>query len=156
MATQPRFDTQSVHSTNGPRTDSDEPQMRTLLKQLASEGGDLVRSEMALAKLEMREMGRELALDSVKLAGAIGLALIGVLALLAAAIIGLGNLLGGLYALSALIIGALMLITGGVLARTAIAGLKNPPKPEETVRSLQRNKEWAAREVREFKEEIRS
>jgi high-affinity K+ transport system ATPase subunit B len=155
MATHNRMDPRIVRTDDG-RGVSDEPQMRDLLKQLAGEGTDLVRNEISLAKLEMREMAREVALDSAKLAAALGLALIGVLALLAAAIIGLGNLLDGRYALSALIIGVIMVAIGGVLASAGIKGLKNVPQPDATKRSLQRDKEWATVEAREFKEGIRS
>jgi hypothetical protein len=146
-------------TTHGPAVTTHEPPMGDLLKQLASEGGDLVRSELALAKLEMRDMAREVALDTAKVAAALGLALTGGLALLAAAIIALGNALGGFgrhYALAALIIGGVMLLIGGLLARTGMAGLKNPPKPDQTVRSVQETKEWASREARDFKQEIRS
>jgi uncharacterized membrane protein YqjE len=155
MATQNRFDPQIVRSDGG-RSATDEPQMRDLLKQLAGEGTDLVRNEIALAKLEMREMAREVAADSAKVAAALGIALVGTLALVAAAIIGLGNLLDGRYALSALIVGVVMVAIGGVLASVGIKGLKNAPRPDETKRSLQRDKEWASREARQFKEGIRS
>jgi high-affinity K+ transport system ATPase subunit B len=155
MAAKNRIDPTIVRTDDG-RGVSDEPQMRDLLKQLAGEGTDLVRNEISLAKLEMREMAREVALDSAKLAASLGLALIGVLALLAAAIIGLGNVLDGRYALSALIIGVIMVAIGGVLASAGIKGLKNVPQPDATKRSLQRDKEWASREAREFKEGIRS
>lgn len=169
MATKPRFDTRSVPTDvrhvehdgrhtglDGRRVDPMEPQMSDLLKQLASEGGDLVRNEMALAKLEMRDMARQLAMDSAKLGAAVALAMTGALALVAAAIIALGNALGFQYALAALIVGVVILLIGGVLAWSGIQGMKNPPKPEETVRTMQENREWAAREAREFKEEIRS
>lgn len=153
MATQQRIDPR----TNGPLIGApEEPQVRDLLKQLATEGSDLMRSEMALAKLEMRDMAREVALDSAKLVAAIGLALTGALALVAAAVIGLGHALDGRFGLSALIIGAVMLVIGGLLARGGMAGLKNMPKPEETVRSMKANKKWASRELQEFKQEIRS
>jgi hypothetical protein len=137
-------------------TTDEEPQLRELLKQLASESSDLMRNEMALAKLEVRDMAREVALDSAKLAAAIGLALAGALVLMAAAVIGLGHLLDGRFGLSALIIGALMLLIGGLMARGGIQGLKQMPKPEQTVRSMKTNKEWASREIQDFKEEIRS
>jgi hypothetical protein len=159
MSTHPHDADIGISRTNGPAALNGEPAVRDLLKQLAGEGGDLVRNEMALAKLEMREMARELAVDTAKVAGALGLALAGALALLAAAVAGLGYALGGLgshYALSALIVGAVMLIIGGLMARNGIAGLKNPPKPDQTVRSVQTTKEWAGREAREFKEEIRT
>jgi hypothetical protein len=155
MATRPRFDTRPVHG-DGAGSTRDEPQMRDLLRQLAGEGGDLLRNEMALAKLEMRGMAREIALDSARVGGALALAFVGALALVAAAIIGLGTLLGGMYALAALIVGVVFLLTGGILARSGIAGLKNPPKPEETARSMRRNREWASQEIQQFKEEIRS
>lgn len=137
-------------------TTEEEPQLRELLKQLASESSDLMRNEMALAKLEIRDMAREVALDSAKLAAAIGLALAGALALMAAAVIGLGHLLDGRFGLAALIIGALMLLIGGLMARGGIQGLKQMPKPEQTVRSMKTNREWASREIQDFKDEIRS
>jgi hypothetical protein len=159
MATRQQTVDDTPGRATGPAVTTVEPPMGDLLKQLAAEGGDLVRGELALAKLEMRDMAREVALDTAKLAGALGLALAGGLVLLAAAVIGLGNMLGGFgrhYALSALIIGGVMLLIGGLLARTGMAGLRNPPKPDETVRSVQETKEWAGREARQFKEEIRS
>lgn len=157
MATQNNRISTRPGSTNGPVVlDQDEPQMRDLLKQLAADGGALLRNEMALAKLEMRDMAREIAMDSAKIAGALALALTGALALVAAAVIGLGILLDGRYALSALIIGVVTLAIGGLLARAGMQGLRNVPKPEQTARSMQENKEWASAEIREFKEEIRS
>jgi hypothetical protein len=157
MATGHQRDSETV-SGNGAAGSAGMP-VGDLLKQLAADGNDLVRGELALAKLEMREMAREMALDMAKLAGAIGLALLGGLVLLAAAVVALANLLGGggwHYALSAVILGGIMLIVGGVLARAGMAGLKNPPRPEETVRSVRSTKDWAGRQMRQFKEEIRS
>jgi hypothetical protein len=156
MPTQQDRITSRPDHTNGPGPVDNEPQMSALLKQLAADGSALMRNEIALAKLEMRDMAREFALDSAKVVAAIGLAMTGALALLAAAIIGLGNLLDGRYALSALIVGVVMLAVGGILARTGIQGLKHMSRPEETARSMKQNKEWASAEIREFKEEIRS
>jgi hypothetical protein len=155
----PRIERISSSRVDGPMPATDDAPMGDLLKQLAAEGGDLVRNELALAKLEMRDMAKQLAADSAKVAAAMGLALAGVLVLLAAAVIGLGALLGGLgghYALSALIIGGVMLLVGGILARSGMAGLKSPPTPDQTVESIQRTKDWAGREAREFKEEVRN
>jgi hypothetical protein len=149
-----RTDGSHIHTDTG--TTANGAPVGDLLKQLAGQSGDLVRNEMALAKLEMRDMARQLARDSAKVGAAIALAAVGGLALVAAAIIALGNLLNGMYALSALIIGVLFLVVGAVMARSGMEGLKSPPKPDETVRTMQENKEWASREAREFKEEIRS
>lgn len=157
MATQQRMDPR-LTATDGSLTGTtQESQVRDLLKQLAGDGSDLVRNEIALAKLEMRDMARELAVDSAKLGTALGLALSGGLVLMAAAVIGLGHLLGARFGLAALIIGGLMLLVGAILARGGIDGLRNMPrKPEQTAASLRRNKQWARHELREFKEEVRS
>lgn len=155
MATQHRLDTHV--GSNGPLISTrEEPGTRELLKQLATDGSELFRSEMALAKLEMRDMAREVALDSAKLGAALGLALIGGLALVTAAIIGLGHLLGGRFGLSALIISVIFLAVGGIMAKGGINGLKQRSGPEQTVQSLKRDKEWASREVKDFKEHVRS
>jgi len=137
-------------------TNHDAP-MRELLRQLADEGANLVRGEIALAKLEMKDSARSLALDLVKLVAALALAWIGGLALTAFAIIGIGILLGGLYWASALIVGVVLLATGGLMAQRGIAGLKgNSLKPEHTVDSLQEDKRWAGREAQQFKETLKS
>lgn len=155
MATQ--YSPDARRYTNSPLVENtNEPHLRDLLKQLASDGGDLVRSEMALAKLEMRDMARELATDSAKLGIAFTLALTGALALVAAGIIALGNALDGNYALSALIIGAVLLAIGAVMARTGMKGLRNGPRAQETKHSLQRDREFVRREMQEFKQHIRS
>lgn len=154
MATQHRI--HPTGRTDGPLITHQEEPVRDLLKQLAGEGSDLLRNEMALAKLEMRDMAKEVALDSAKLFAAIGLALVGGLALVTAAVIALGNLLDGRYALSALIIGVVLLAIGGIMARGGINGLKTVHGPQQTLQSLKNDKAWAAAEARQFKEEIRS
>ena len=157
MATQHRIDPR-VTSSDGPSIPArEEPHVRDLLKQLAGDGSELIRNEMALAKLEMREMARELAADSAKVGMAIGIALSGALVLLAAAVIGLGHVLDGRFGLAALIIGVVMLAAGALLATAGMKGLRDMPRrPEQTVRSLERDGRWARREIREFKEEVRS
>ena len=157
MATQHTIDPR-VTSRDGTSTlVREEPHVRDLLKQLAGDGSELIRNEMALAKLEMREMARELAADSAKVGMAIGIALSGALVLLAAAVIGLGHVLDGRFGLAALIIGVVMLAAGALLATAGMKGLRDMPRrPEQTVRSLERDGRWARREIREFKEEVRS
>jgi hypothetical protein len=157
MATQHRIDPR-VTSSDGPSLPArEEPHVRDLLKQLAGDGSELIRNEMALAKLEMREMARELAADSAKVGMAIGIALSGALVLLAAAVIGLGHVLDGRFGLAALIIGVVMLAAGALLATAGMKGLRDMPRrPEQIVRSLERDRQWARREIREFKEEVRS
>lgn len=133
-----------------------EPAVGDLIRQLRTDGAALVRNEVALAKLEIREMAREIALDSARLFGALALALGGVLALLTAGIIALGNALDGRYALAALIVGIIMVATGALLARSGIAGLKHAPKPDQTVATLKSTSHWVKDEITDFKQEITS
>jgi uncharacterized membrane protein YqjE len=157
MATQHRIDPRVTSSDGPPLPAREEPHVRDLLKQLAGDGSELIRNEMALAKLEMREMARELAADSAKVGMAIGIALSGALVLLAAAVIGLGHVLDGRFGLAALIVGVVMLAAGALLATAVMKRLRDMPRrPEQTVRSLERDRQWARREIREFKEEVRS
>ena len=157
MATQHRIDPRMTSSVVPSTPAREEPHVRELLKQLAGDGSELIRNEMALAKLEMREMARDLAADSAKVGMAIGIALSGALVLLAAAVIGLGHVLDGRFGLAALIIGVVMLAAGALLATAGMKGLRDMPRrPEQTVRSLERDRRWARREIREFKEEVRS
>jgi uncharacterized membrane protein YqjE len=139
-----------------PRTNGD-ASLRDLLRQLTDDGSALIRSEIALARVEMKETGRQLALDGVKLLVALGLAWLGLLAVVAALIIGVGSAIGGLYWASALGVGLLFLIVGGVLARRGMTGLKgNSIRPEETVRSLEKDRTMVQREVRSIREGLRS
>jgi uncharacterized membrane protein YqjE len=133
-----------------------EPPVGDLIRQLGTEGATLVRSEVALAKLEFREMARGIVLDSAMIFGALTLALAGVLALLAGTIIALGNALDGRYALAAFIVGAIMFLVGAFLARTGIAGFRSAPKPEQTVATLRSTTHWVKDEITDFKDEIRS
>jgi hypothetical protein len=155
MAT--RFDTQTGPRLDGRPNGNGDPSMRDLLRQLADDGANLVRGEIALAKLEVRESARTIALGGVRLAAAFALVLVGVFAITAFMIIGLGLLLNGMYWASALIVGLVLLAVGGLLAQRGIAALKeNSLKPEATVESLQEDKRWASREVRELKAGLKS
>ena len=153
MATQ--YGAETRRPTRTPLADAHEPHLRDLLKQLASDGGDLVRNEIALAKLEMRDMARELTADAAKLGIAIALALTGALTLVAAATIGLGDLIDN-YFLAALIIGVVLLAIGGILARKGMNGLRSGHGPSDVRQSLRRDREFVRHEMQEFKQHIRS
>jgi uncharacterized membrane protein YqjE len=138
------------------RQDTD-ASIRDLLRQLADDGSSLVRSEIDLAKVELKESGRQFALDGVKIVAAASIAWIGLLAVVAAAVIGLGTALGGMYWLAALIIGALFLVIGGVLAKLGIDGMKkNSVAPETAMRSIRRDREMVQRELRDMRDGLRS
>ena len=128
-----------------------------LLKRLTSDSAELIQKEVELAKTEFRETGAAFAKDAAKIGVAAGLALVGVLALTAFAVIGLGNVLGGRYWLSALITGA---VTGGIgymLVTNAVKDMKNRGlKPRETIATLQEDKAWVGQQARELKHDLTS
>lgn len=123
-----------------------------LLRRLGDEASGLVRSEVKLAKLEMRESARELAGDSVLLAVALGLAVLGIGALTAAIIMILGEILGDRYWLAALLVAAVFLLASLLVAKRGIDGLKSGAiKPEATIETLQESSAWAKNEIRALK-----
>lgn len=133
---------------------SAEPSLGELFKRLTAETSELIRHEMSLAKVEMREAGATLARDATKIGVAVGLALAGVLALGAFAVVGLGDLFNN-YWLAALIVGVLFLAIGGVLAKNAINDVKRRGvKPQQTVETLREDASWVKQEGRELKREL--
>lgn len=128
-----------------------------LLRELATESASLVRQEVGLARLEMKETATAFAKDAVRLGIAAGLAMAGGLALTAFLILVVGNLLNGAYWAGALIIGALLLLIGGLMARSAVADMKKiDVKPEETIESLGEDRRWLQREARDFRRQAMS
>ena len=145
---EPRFDA----SGNG----ADEKPLGELFKQFGQDASTLVKQEITLAKLELRESVKGLAQDAGKIGAAAGLAWFGAMALLAFLIIGLGDLIDN-YWLSALIVAVLLLGAAAVLARSALAHMKqNSMAPQETVQTLKEDQRWAKREAAEFKASLKS
>ncbi|MHB8414347.1 MAG: phage holin family protein [Acidiferrobacteraceae bacterium] len=98
----------------------EEPGILDLVKTLVAEAGALARSEADLMKLEVQESTRAMIMGAVKTAIYVGVALLGVLSLTAFLIISLGQIIDGTdpsgYWISALIIGVILTIAGGVMA----------------------------------------
>ena len=144
------------HGGDG-RVGASDPSVKDLIKRLANEATGLVRSEVALAKLEMREAGRLMALDAARVGAAIALAAVGGLALTACAILLLGGLFGGAYWAASLVVGITLLSVGGVLAQRGIRGLqRHELKPEATLETLREDGSWAGEEARRLKERLSS
>ena len=132
-----------------PEATAAEPSLGELFKRLSTDTSELIRQEMSLAKVEMREAGATLASDATKIGIAVGLALTGVLAVGAFAIVGLGDLFNN-YWLAALIVGVLFLAIGGYLARNAINDVKRRGlKPDRTVETLREDASWVKQEGRD-------
>jgi hypothetical protein len=127
-----------------------------LLKRFSQDAGTLVKQEITLAKLELRESVKSLAKDAGKIGAAAGLGLFGAFAFLAFVIVGLGDLINN-YWLSALIVAVLLLGAAAVLAKSALAHMKsNSLAPAETVQTLKEDQYWAKREVQDFKQSLKS
>jgi uncharacterized membrane protein YqjE len=112
-----------------------------LISQLANNSAALVRDEIDLVKQEMREKISRLrsAVTLIAIGAVVGL--FAVLALMAAAIIGLGHLVG--MGVSALIIGIVLAVAAAIPVFSGLGQLKRTNlKPEQTMETLEEDKEW--------------
>jgi len=151
MATEHQFPTPSLPDTGGRSPGS----LSELVRQLGDDGTRLLRQEVTLAKLELRQMVAGLLKDLVGLAVAGALAVLGGLALTAGLILVLGRFVfGGDYWLGALVVGGVFLIVGGIWALAAARGIGQNLKPGATLTSVRADVDWAKREARDFKREV--
>jgi uncharacterized membrane protein YqjE len=128
-------------TTRFERTD-DERSVGQLVQALSRQTSALVRQEMALAQSELQQKGKRIGVGAGMFGGAGLVALFGVGALVAAAIIGIGTLLEPWIA--AVIVGAVLLAVAGILA---LSGKKQvdrgtPPLPEKAIDSTKRDVDW--------------
>jgi Putative Actinobacterial Holin-X, holin superfamily III len=122
------------------RTDGDKA-LGELVQDLSRQTSTLIRQEMRLAQAELTEKGRHAGKGAGMFGGAGLVALYGVGALIAAAILGLATVIEPWVAAAA--IGAGLLLIAGILA---LGGKKEideatPPKPEQAMDSVQRDVE---------------
>lgn len=119
-----------------------------LLRSLSRDAAFLVRQEIALARAEVTRSAATIARNSVLAVAGTLLAAPGLLVLLAALVIGAGELLGDRYALGALLVGAALLAIGGGMAFAGIRKAREVPlAPEETIAALRETGAWARAEV---------
>ncbi|HEX6073897.1 MAG TPA: phage holin family protein [Micromonosporaceae bacterium] len=120
----------------GRQTGSSDISTVDLVKQASEQLTRLVRDEIQLARLELREKGRR-AGTGIGLFGAGGMVTVyGVGALLAAGILGLSLVLPAW--LSALLVGVALLLVAGVMALVGRGQLRRatPPYPREAVEGV--------------------
>jgi uncharacterized membrane protein YqjE len=143
-----------VREGNGrPRLQPDES-VGALLKQISTDSTHLIQQEIALAKLELKQSVATAGKSAAQLGIAVGVAIPGMLSLVAFLVIGLGDLMNENYWASALIVGVACLAVAGVLARRAIANVKGKLGVPETTGTLRDDAAWAKREVQSFKREL--
>ena len=110
-----------------------------LVKRLSEQTSQLVRDEIRLAQLELQEKGKKAGLGAGMFGGAGVVALYGVGALVAAAILALATAVEPW--LAALIVAVVLFAIAGILALTGKKQVEQatPPKPERAMASVQRD-----------------
>jgi hypothetical protein len=121
------------------RRSADDRPLGELVQDLSRQTSTLIRQEMRLAQVELAEKGRHAGKGAGMFGGAGLVALYGVGALVAAAVLGLATVVEPWIAAAA--IGAGLLLIAGVLALTGKKELEEagPPKPEQALDSVQRD-----------------
>lgn len=110
-----------------------------LVERLSTQVSALVRDEIALATAEMKQKGSRIG-AGVGISGAGGLlALYGLAAMFAAAVLGLATVLDAW--LAALVVGVVLLALAGVLTVAGIGQVRSgtPPVPEQAVQSTKQD-----------------
>jgi uncharacterized membrane protein YqjE len=119
-----------------------------LVKDLSTQVSTLVRQELELAKVELTAKGRQAGIGAGLMGAGGVLALFGIGALTAAAVLALDLVLPGW--LAAVIVGVAWLAIAGILALAgkARAQKAGPPVPEQTVETLKEDARWARHPTR--------
>lgn len=129
------------------RDDRNEKSIGELFSSLAEDSRTLIRQEIELAKSEMSEKVEGVGKDIGSMVVGVTVLYAGFLVLLAALVIGLGNVItdGG----AALLVG---LIVGGIGAWLVMKGLSDIKrrnfKPEKTAQTVKETKQWAKEQMR--------
>ena len=148
------YDARGVSAGGAEGASGGEPSLGELLRRLTTDTGELVRQEVNLAKVEIRQTGATLARDGSRIGIALGLALAGALALVAFLVLALGDLFNN-YWLAALIVGLVFVGIGYVLAKRALDDVKERGlAPQQTMATLREDAAWAKQEAREVKREL--
>ena len=120
-----------------------------LFGDLSKEVSALVRQEVQLAKTEITGKVTEIALGAVALVVAAVLGLGAYLVLLAAAVLALSLVLPGWAA--ALIVAAVLLVGAGICAIIGIGNVKKAaknPLPQKTIETLKEDAQWLKNQVK--------
>jgi len=118
-----------------------------LFADLTRDSSTLIRQEINLAKVEVKEKMTTLAGDAIKIAAGGALAYAGLIVLL----IGVGYLLALAMPtwVAFLLVGAIVAGVGGFLAMSAINALKKADlAPRQTVETLKEDAQWAKQQIR--------
>lgn len=118
-----------------------------LFSELSQEASTLIREEVQLAKVELRQTAKKAATDVSFLAAGGALAYAGLLVLLAALVLGLAEFMSAW--LAALIVGVVVVIIAGALIMKGMNELKKlEPMPDRTIETLREDAEWLKEQVK--------
>jgi hypothetical protein len=128
---------------------SEQRSISELLQQLTEQTSRLAQKEIELAKAEMEAKGRRIGIGAGAFSGAGLLALLGLGALTAAAILGLATAVEDW--LAALIVAVVYLAIAGVLALIGRSKVEEatPPLPEQTLASVKKDVEVTKQKAKE-------
>ena len=128
-----------MESTTRNRSTDDERPVGELVQQLSRQTSTLIRQEMRLAQAELQEKGKRAGIGAGMFGGAGIVALYGVGALIAAAIMLVGTALEPW--LAAVIVGVALLVVGGILALVGggRSTRRRRPSPSRRLESVQRD-----------------
>jgi len=128
------------------RTSRDERSLGELFGDLSRDMSTLVRQEISLAKTEMTDKASRFGKNAAMLAVGGVILYAGLLALIAAAIIGLANALA--WWLSALIVGIVVFVIGGLLILRGLKALQHAELvPTQTLETLKEDAQWAKNQI---------
>ncbi len=127
---------------NGSRFEREDASIGDLLRRLSEDTSALVRQEVALARAELTEQGKQVGFGAGLLGGAAVAALLALGALSTAVIVGLDELVP--LWLAAFIVAALWAAVAGVLALRGRDEVREatPPAPQ-TVETMKEDVQWA-------------
>ena len=127
--------------------EKDDRSIGELIAELSRETTTLVRQELQLAKVEMIQKASRAGKNVGFLVVGGVVAYTGLLAIIAAVIIVLGNVIA--LWLSALVVGAVIAAVGLVLVIKGVNTLRQEdPTPQETIETLKEDREWLRDQTR--------
>ena len=125
-----------------------EAPLSQLIRDLGSDAGRIVKDEVDLAKLELREAARRVVTEGSLLGVGAGVAALGGTCVVFGLVLGLGVLIDS-YWLSALLVGGSLLVAGGLVCLKGLEALRSASlKPDRTVATLREDAAWARAEAR--------
>ncbi|MFN8489395.1 MAG: phage holin family protein [Caldilineaceae bacterium] len=125
---------------------NDEPTLGDLFSSLTEDMSTLIRKEVDLARTETMEKVSSATRSVVSMVAGGMLAYAGLIGVMIAVIVGLSRFMA--LWLSALIVGIVVIIIGGIMIMSGRSSLqKLSVVPEQTVESIKENAEWAKEQV---------